>query len=351
MLTLERRYHHIHLRSPVIAEAFSHHHLHPILQGPRHVRKVSVDLPSYLSRSDLEKFTTALSRIPASLLTDLSINAPCKQEVISKLLGNVTDIRKLSVTSSTLSWCMQTFGRTNFRALEYLEVRTTGQTFPRLGYEDPLGKTLQLAPTIKTLDLGYKKGGTLWIPMCWGYHDHVHRNDVLPERNDTAQVESLTFRDFSFRDTFPLRWYFFEPTGLNTLRFLHCYEIGRMLQSLPLLVKTCFSLTTFEVVLLNTNMEQNPTVIQSLERILYSLPRQSLKRLRIEIPAAEHFPHTNSITHQKSLETLVMGVTDTHGRWLTLEPGDLEMVVTHCSKLRCVGLSLPPLQTCYDFLV
>jgi hypothetical protein len=263
------------------------------------------------------------------------------------LLQHATGIAELSVECPSLDW-LEVFSTTKLHGLKDLKIRTSADMFAQEVYVTRLLNSLaHVASTIKHLDLGRKEDG----------RSRKRLNGSLPVSlkacAGSVQLKSLVLRDFRFTTSASaIDWTRFGQKRIERLSFVHCYGMGAQTLTDPYsATQTWSSLTRLDMVLPDHHLEENINIIRWLEDVLGTLSPHSLKSLRIEVPAADRFPNIETIARHECLESLVLGVTDTDGRWMVLKHEGLNMVSAHCKRLQCLGLSLPPLQACPNYLV
>jgi hypothetical protein len=62
-------------------------------------------------------------------------------------------------------------------------------------------------------------------------------------------------------------------------------------------------------------------------------------------------PCIKKIALHRRLQSLLVGVTDLDGRWMTYKASEIHDLVESCSELRTIGLTFPPLEETGEFLV
>lgn len=357
ILTLRRRYRSVRFQTPSAAYAFSHHRLHTSLGSPRHVRNAFVNLPSSLSRCDLEKYALAIQPIPAAALRTFSVHigngATYSSWALPLLLGAESHIRALRVKSRNESW-FGVFDCTTFTQLRSLELRTTNQVFSAPQYSTLLRVALQCtAKTLTSLDIGHATTSTA-AELHTSPGLNPLRGFISQSSLDRAaaphhpHLECLAFRDLDFGSAEAFDWSIFGAHGPETLRLLQCYNLAPMLETtMRNLLPTWRDLTALDFVLPNMRMQTHPASLAALEDALCccAAANLGLKHLRVEIPAAGRTPDARAIALHGNLESLVVGVTDADGRWLPFEADELQTVIEGCMRLQLVGLILPPVGT------
>jgi hypothetical protein len=167
----------------------------------------------------------------------------------------------------------------------------------------------------------------------------------------SSHLESVTFRDINFTGATSFDWTKIGENGLARLSIIHCLGQTIILGNLPDVTASWSSLQSLDLVMPDTQMHNNPAALRTIEDALCSLPDSSLQHLRVEVPAAERLPNIQSITRHWKLESLVVAMTDSNGRWIAFHPNDLEVIERHCTLLQCLGLTFPPIDRNQCFIV
>lgn len=351
-LGLARRYSKIRLSSIDAASRFCNHHLHAEFNNPVYVRHVSVHFPSLLGSLGAQQLRAAVSQVPKESLQTFCAqderNATYASETLCELLGPEFDIRELSLSVKD-KLCFDLFDRVHIQWLQHLRVQASSQVLSTeqcdMFLNNPMQRTVS---SIRSLDLGYIVNQSA---NYWGLGQHQFGNEPSNVFAAASQLASMTFRNMSFGKVISFDWTLFGKHGLETLRFLNCTGLVPILGSLAHVVSTWSNVHTLTLVLPDTEMHYNPETLRIFEKILCSLPCISLKRLRVEIPAAERLPNSREIVRHQTLESLVVAATNGDGRWIAYDQSDVEMIVRHCTMLQCRGLTLSPIEQCAKFSV
>jgi hypothetical protein len=153
------------------------------------------------------------------------------------------------------------------------------------------------AQSIRYLDLGCIEAAS---SNYWSLGQHPSRSRLSDLFDGVPQLASITFRSISFAKAISVDWKVFGEYRFVTLRLLNCVGLMPMFSSLVIVASKWSTLHNLPLVLPDVQMHQNHESLRLLDEILCSLPCSSLRRLRVEIPAAEHLPNSQGIArHQK----------------------------------------------------
>jgi hypothetical protein len=348
MLTLKRRYYCVTFPSPKVAYSFAQHPMHRRVESLRHVRVVRLTVPSLLNSSDIEKYTTAMHSIPGSSLQGLLVQDEMgESRAIAALLASQSGIGKLAVIAPHGSW-LRVFNQTEFCCLRKLVLRSSFRALPTKEFYQLLGVVIQrTARTMEIIDVGHiataSSQGAVNSPRDFA-------SDESPELSK-MYLRSLTFRNLSFANAAGFDLNVFGENGVKRLRFLYCRDPGTMLGAMCQVLPRWSCLVVLDFVLSNWRTQTHPESLHTFEKLLCSLSKNSLRHLRIEVPALGRLPCVRKIGLHRGLQSLLVGATDLDGRWMTFKPSELRVLVECCIDLRVIGLTFPPLEENADFLV
>jgi hypothetical protein len=164
----------------------------------------------------------------------------------------------------------------------------------------------------------------------------------LGEASSSVRLKSVTLRHVMLNG--PLKRFIIfgaSGAGLESVQLSHCQSLGPTLESLSAVVPTWCSLRSLVLVLPEMQMHLNPAALRLIESLLCSLPCTSLRQLQIEGPGGGNLPDPACIARHWKLQSLVVAVTDSDGRWMAYHPSALEVITSHCLDMQCMGLSMP----------